>query len=123
LPLPSILLVEDDPTQLELLNLLLRHLPNPIYNASGGGEALAVLQNEIPAVIVLDIAMPGVTGLDILHAVREDPRFNTTKVIIVTAGPERLTSEQARLAERLIRKPYSAAALRQAVSDLLAPIR
>src|SRR5436189_4215125 len=104
MPLPSILLVEDDPRQLELLSLVLRHLPNPIYKAHGGAEALAMLEDETPAVIILDVAMPGISGLDVLHAVRTNPRLSETKVLIVTAVPARVTIPDIAQAERLLTK-------------------
>lgn len=120
MPSPFILLVDDDPRQLELFSLLLRDLPYPIVRAQGGDEGLAILQKDIPILVILDVAMPHVTGLEVLQSIRADKRLNSIKVIMLTVLPERIQGQYAAMADRIVAKPYVSPQLEQTVRELLA---
>jgi CheY-like chemotaxis protein len=115
----SILLVDDDPKQLELFHLLLRHLPYTLLDAQSGPEALEVLENETPEAIVLDLAMPRMSGTDFLFKVRENPRFKATRIIVLTAVPERLGKGGMEMIDRLIAKTFVVPKLEQTLIELL----
>jgi two-component system sensor histidine kinase ChiS len=92
-PTVHILLVDDDPTNLLLLeDLLISEGYTPLLAASGI-EALEIAAQSIPDLILLDVMMPEMDGFEICRRLREDVRLQTVPVIFLTA----LNDEQSRL--------------------------
>lgn len=94
-PLRSILLVEDNPMDVDLtLRALSRHhLANPVEVARDGEEALAYLARweegiSPPAVILLDLKLPKVDGLEVLRRIKQHPQFHTIPIIMLTTSRE-----------------------------------
>ena len=96
----EILLVEDNPNDLELaLHALKRHnLANHIEIARDGAEALDFIfatgayagrdVNKVPKLILLDLKLPKVDGLEVLQRVKSDPRTRTIPVVVLTSSRE-----------------------------------
>lgn len=96
----EILLVEDNPHDVKLtLNAFARHkLANPIHVARDGEEALDFLfgrgphagrtVHDLPRLILLDLKLPKVDGLEVLRQVKADPRLQSLLVVILTASME-----------------------------------
>jgi CheY-like chemotaxis protein len=96
----EILLVEDNPTDLELaLRVFRKHeLANRIEVARDGAEALDFLFGEgahagrgglqIPKVILLDLKLPKIGGLDVLRRIKGDPRTRTIPIVVLTSSQE-----------------------------------
>ncbi len=76
-----------------------------------GLEALARLKDQVPATIVLDLHIPGVTGLELLIYLRSNERFNAVKVIVTTAD-DRKAQELNELADIILIKPVGYKQLR-----------
>ena len=94
----SVLLVEDDPEDVALTTRALsqNHLVNRIHVARDGAEALAYLQEaERPRVILLDLKLPKVTGLEVLRRIRQDERLHRLPVVILTSSREEPDIRQA----------------------------
>ena len=92
---PPILLVEDNPVDLDLtLRAFKRkHLSNPVLIARDGEEALDFLprweaDEPLPAVILLDLKLPKVDGLEVLRQLKEHPRFRRIPVVVLTSSAE-----------------------------------
>ena len=94
-PPPCILLVEDD--QMDVMNVqreLRKHnVDVPLHIAGNGREALAMLRGENnqpkidkPSIVMLDINMPRMNGLELLEALRSDPEFVGLNVFIMTTS-------------------------------------
>ncbi len=94
-----ILLVEDNPRDLELTLVALEktRLANEVIVARDGAEALDYLKAEgphagrpagNPAVVLLDLKLPKVDGIQVLQAVRADPKLARTPVVILTSSRE-----------------------------------
>lgn len=81
----TILLVEDDTTLAELYSERLKAEGFNVVHCSDGEQALAEVKEVRPALIILDIMIPKMNGLDVLKALREDPETATIPVIIATA--------------------------------------
>lgn len=88
-----ILLVDDDPSNLFLLEELLRSEGYQTQSALSGAEALAIAQQEQPALILLDVMMPEMDGFEVCQHLRADPGLQLTPVIFLTA----LVDDEARL--------------------------
>jgi CheY-like chemotaxis protein len=95
-----ILLVEDNPSDVELTRRALRksHIANKMVVAEDGQEALDYLfgdepsgsghKNELPALILLDLKLPRVDGLQVLRRIRADERTRHLPVVILTTSSE-----------------------------------
>jgi CheY-like chemotaxis protein len=115
----SILIVDDDPTQLTLFRLLLRHLPYAVRTARSAADAFQLMHVEPPDVVLLDIAMPEVSGLQFLEMIRAQPRFMQTKVIVLTAATDRVSQDQAAHIHAVLAKPFELDRLEAALREAL----
>lgn len=114
-----ILLVDDEIDLLGLFAMMLKRKAYHVVKAAGGPEAVRILEKETPALILLDLAMPEVSGVDILRMVRADPRFERTRIIILTAVPVMLEQVDTPLIDGLLKKPVSPRTLEEAVANAL----
>lgn len=80
-----ILLVEDNPTNVELVGFLLEMAGYAVLVAEDGAQGLALAQAEHPDLILSDLQMPVMDGFEMLRHIREDPQLNDVPVIAVTA--------------------------------------
>ncbi len=123
-----LLLVEDNPND-ELLTLRAlnkSNIANPIVVARDGVEALEYLfptngqTNRYPAVILLDLKLPKVDGLEVLKRVRQDPRTRFLPVVILTSSIEDkdLVESYSLGVNSYIRKPVEFDRFVQAVAQL-----
>src|SRR5207245_5205236 len=90
---PSILVVDDEMGILDVLRILLKGEGFDVTTAQGGKAGLEALKGNPPDIVLTDIKMPGVSGTEILAAVRDqDPE---TPVILMTAQPSLQSASQA----------------------------
>ena len=83
--LPSILIVDDTPGNIQLLERVLSHAYT-ISSAGDGPEALALLENgDKPDLILLDVMMPGMNGYEVCRRIKQDPTMRHIPVIFVSA--------------------------------------
>ncbi len=120
-----ILVVDDEP---DISALVAYHLARESYvvrTANTGDEALEALDRERPDLIVLDLMLPGMTGLEVLQAVRARPETSEVPVILLTARREESDRiEGLRLgADDYVAKPFSPEELVLRVGAVLRRIR
>jgi CheY-like chemotaxis protein len=87
----EILLVDDDPDDVTLAMRALarQNLANRVHVVGDGAEALAYLRESgRPRLVLLDLKLPKVTGLEVLEQIRDDPRLKTLPVVILTSSRE-----------------------------------
>lgn len=82
---PSILIVDDQPHNLRLLEKMLQDIGAAVYPAISGALALQFLQTEIPDLILLDIMMPGMDGFALCSRIKSDHRLKDIPVIFMSA--------------------------------------
>lgn len=87
---PLILVVEDEPGLLTLFSRLLETVDYQVLKAAGGAEALRLLERESPDLLVLDLAMPEVNGIDVLRELQQMPHLEQMEVLILTARSNKL---------------------------------
>ncbi len=116
---PRVLVVEDNPTQAELARALLRQSGNAVRVAGSAEAALRDIADWQPDLVLLDVALPGMSGIDLLRRIAAD-RVQT-QVIVVTANDTRDGAVEAiRLgAYDYIAKPYDAQRLTVTVRNAL----
>jgi signal transduction histidine kinase/DNA-binding response OmpR family regulator len=81
----SILLVDDDPKALELLEEALRSAGYETQAVRSGTRALEVLTNKVVGAILLDLLMPGMDGFQVIRHVRQEPAFRELPILVMTA--------------------------------------
>lgn len=81
----KILVVDDDPTMVKLINVNLKLNNYSVVEATSGEEALDVIEKEPLDLVVLDIMMPGVDGWEVLRRIRSNAETQEMPVILVTA--------------------------------------
>ena len=80
-----ILVVDDVPVNVKLLADLLAVKGYTVVTAAGGAEALEKVDKEQPALVLLDVMMPGMSGYDVCRKIRQNPATAMLPVIMVTA--------------------------------------
>jgi two-component system chemotaxis response regulator CheY len=122
-----ILIVEDSSTMRALLSSALEELDPPvkITEATSGFEALRILPRESFDLIVTDINMPDINGLELVSFVKNNDAYRSIPLVIVsTEGSERDREKGVQLgADAYIVKPFEPESLRQVVLDALSLAR
>ena len=116
-----ILSLEDNEDIASLISLVLRHAPVELIHAPSPDEAKKILQTRTPDLLLLDMMLPGITGLDFLAQLRNDPRFVDLPVIVITVRAEatyRLRAQELGV-NRYLLKPFSPTVLRQEIQQTL----
>ena len=84
----KILLVDDEPDILEILSFNLSNEGYQIYTAENGKEALKVADQYMPHLIILDVMMPVMDGIEACERLRMDKRFQNTIIMFLSARGE-----------------------------------
>ena len=115
----TILVVEDDSALREFLCTALAE-EFDVECAVSGEEAIKIAQRVRPDVVLLDVMLPGVNGLDVVRRIRSDPALSGIPVLVMTAFSEIEAGEaEAAGANRFLAKPFDLLELTAAVKDLL----
>ncbi|MBK8024663.1 MAG: response regulator [Chloroflexi bacterium] len=118
-----ILIVEDDVDLVETYTDLLEARGHAVANASSAAEAIALISITPPAVIVLDLGLPGGSGLRVLEHARSSPLLKNVKIIVVTGHSEMANFGLAEAADVILTKPISNSQLRMIVERFVDPIK
>jgi DNA-binding response OmpR family regulator len=78
----SVVVIEDDPSICELLQLYLSREQYLVHKAGSGSEGVALVKSVLPALVILDLMLPDISGFEVLKAVRA---FSNVPVIVLTA--------------------------------------
>jgi CheY-like chemotaxis protein len=81
----QVLVVDDDPKTRDMLRRTLQKAGCTVAEAANGREALEALERAKPALVLLDLLMPGMDGFEVLERLQDDEAWREVPVIIVTA--------------------------------------
>ncbi len=95
LPQSTVLIVDDNPQNVELLQAFLETLPVKLHTASDGIEALEAVEQHHPDLILLDIMMPRKSGYQVCRKLKGDEKTRDIQILMVTALNELGDVEQA----------------------------
>jgi DNA-binding response OmpR family regulator len=117
-PPKKILICEDEPTLRELVRASLDG-EYEFVEASDGFVALQLAKELRPDALILDLMLPGLSGLEVLAGVREDDELRDTRVLVITAWSETREDLVAAGADDFLPKPFDPDALKATVERLL----
>ncbi len=117
----KILIADDEPLILELIEVSLEGLPYEIILASDGDEALRKIWEEHPDLVILDVMMPRKDGFEICRMIKAEPKLSATPVILLSAKGNEEIAKQGEEAGAImyICKPFSPKQLRSVLNGLL----
>lgn len=117
----TVLVVDDDPEIVTLVSVRLAKRGYRIVTATDGNEALEQARRERPALIVLDVMMPGKNGWEVARALKHDPVTEHMKIVMLTAIGEQVNSITSPLygADAFIDKPFDFTVLEKTVAELV----
>lgn len=81
----NILVVDDDPNALDIVRTFLESKGYTVATAKDGADALAQLESVRPALVLLDVMMPGMDGWEVARIIKNHPQFGDTRVVMLTA--------------------------------------
>jgi len=118
----SILIIDDTPVNLRLTRILLVNEGYEVVTAASAEEGLELLDHCHPQLILVDIQLPGIDGLEFTRRVKRDARFRDVRIVALTAFAMKGDEEKARDAgcDGYITKPIDTRALGARIRDLLA---
>jgi CheY-like chemotaxis protein len=116
-----ILICDDEPHVVEGLRFLLRGPDREIRIAESGAAGLQMIRQQKPDLLITDVMMPEMSGLELVAALRADPATRDLPTIIVTAKGQAqdATVAQEVWGARVIAKPFEPARLRELVRRIL----
>lgn len=86
----SVLLVEDEAVLLRSLTMLLQEMGFEVMAAMNGQMALEILETALPDAVVSDLRLPDMSGLDLLHRMKEHPAWNDRLFVLVTGAVDEI---------------------------------
>ncbi len=117
----TVMIIEDEPDAAELFAEMMRLNGYRVLKTYSGTPAMALLAEEKPDLIILDIVMPDVSGIEVLHYVRAHAELASTPVVVVSARatPSDITAGIQAGASVYLTKPVGYTDLKDAVDGLV----
>ena len=118
----TIVIADDERVIRLLVNRSIVSRDHRFVEATDGDEAWRVIQEEKPDLVLMDVRMPGLTGIEVVRLLRADPALSHAKVVLLTAESQAYEIEDgfAAGADEYITKPFSPTFLNELVERLLA---
>lgn len=117
----KIVTVDDEPAIRSLIRHALRKEDYKIYEAGNGEAGIILIREELPDLVLLDVVMPEMNGLDTLVAIRQDPTLAHIPVLMLTGvkDSEKLSKALSNPRTDFLEKPFLLEMLQQKVRDIL----
>ena len=121
--LATVLIADDEPSMRLLVHATIESDDYKVIEAADGNEAWTLIQQYKPSLVLLDVQMPGRTGIEILGSIKSDPALKATRVILLTAKALEADVEAGMTAgaDFYLTKPFSPLDLLTRVEEALRP--
>ena len=121
MPTEEVLIIDDNPINLKLLRVILTHEGYEVRTAVDAEQALETLKTFKPRIVLTDLQLPGIDGLELTRRIKADPAMKGVVVVAVTAYAMKGDDEKARAAgcDGYLSKPIDTAALPATVARYL----
>jgi DNA-binding response OmpR family regulator len=122
--LKKLLIVDDEDGVRALVRMTLDNGLYEIIEASDGLEALDLAREHHPDLVLLDVMLPDLSGMDVCRKIKDDPDLASTTVVMLTARAQTadLGDAEEAGADGYFTKPFSPIALTRKVESILGPI-
>lgn len=119
----SILVADDSMTILAMVSSRLTRAGYDVVTATRGDDALRLVQENRPRLVLLDVEMPGLDGVEVARRIREDATLAGTSILLLTSLSEEshIAAGMAAGADAYLTKPFSPQDLQAQVEQLLDP--
>jgi Response regulators consisting of a CheY-like receiver domain and a winged-helix DNA-binding domain len=119
--LRTVLIADDEPSMRLLVHATIESDDYNVVEAADGTEAWSMIQQHRPSLVLLDVQMPGRSGLEVLRSVRADPTLLATRVILLTSKAQEQDVEAGLIAgaDFYLTKPFSPLDLLTRVEEAL----
>jgi len=116
----TLLIADDEPGIRALVRMTLQNETYEILEAADGEAALEIARSRHPELILLDVSMPKLTGIDVCRAIKGDPDTSDIVIMMLTARAQQADREQGQLAgvDDYFTKPFSPVALMNLVDGI-----
>ncbi|MEO1131250.1 MAG: response regulator [Cyanobacteria bacterium J06639_1] len=117
----EVLLVEDSPTQREMIAVLMKKNGLDVRSAEDGVEALEAVRGQVPDVIVLDVVMPRMNGYEVCRRLKSDPATEATPIVMCSSKNEEFDRYwgMRQGADAYVSKPFQPKELIAAIQTLV----
>jgi twitching motility two-component system response regulator PilH len=119
----KVLIVDDSPTQLQGLRLIVERMGHQVVTADDGAHGVAVAKREIPDIVLMDVVMPNLNGFQATRQISKDPKTSHIPVILVTTKDQETDKVwgMRQGAKAYITKPFTENQLVEVINSLLVP--
>jgi CheY-like chemotaxis protein len=119
--LPTVVIADDEPSMRLLVHATIESDDYTVVEAGDGSQAWEMIQQHKPSLVLLDVQMPGKSGLEVLQLVKADPSLASTRVILLTAKAQESDIESGLIAgaDFYLTKPFSPLDLLTRVEEAL----
>ena len=117
----TVVIADDEPSMRLLVHATIESDDYTVVEAGDGAQAWAMIQQHKPSLVLLDVQMPGKSGLEVLQLVKADPSLSATRVILLTAKAQESDIETGLIAgaDFYLTKPFSPLDLLTRVEEAL----
>lgn len=119
--LQTVVIADDESTMRLLVHATIDSDDYTVLEAIDGAQAWAMVQQQKPSLVLLDVQMPGMSGLEVLRLIKSNPEHKKTKVILLTSKAQETDIETGLLAgaDFYLTKPFSPLDLLSRVEEAL----
>ncbi len=111
----SVLLVDDEPAIRRMLSIMVRSLGLETIPAEDAENALGLLEEDVPDLIITDVRLPGLSGDELARRVKSEPRLSSVPIVLISAYQE----PRGHVADAFLPKPFDLDALSRLVNRYL----
>jgi CheY-like chemotaxis protein len=117
----TVVIADDEPSMRLLVHATIESDEYMVVEAADGDQAWSLIQKHRPSLVLLDVQMPGQSGLDVLRSIKNDPSLKKTHVILLTAKAQESDVEAGLIAgaDFYLTKPFSPLDLLTRVEEAL----
>ncbi len=117
----KILVIDDDRTTITMLTMILTKENYLVMSALDGEEGMEMVRSELPDVVISDVLIPRIDGIDICEKIKKDPYLSHIKVILMTALKNLMIQKEAKTcgADGFVEKPTDSRQLLLMIKSLL----
>jgi len=119
----TVVCIEDEPEMIDLIRLILGRKGFEVLGAPGGKQGLALIREQHPDIVLLDLMMPDMDGWEVYQQIKADEAIRETPVIVVTAKAQsidKVLGVHIAKVDDYISKPFSPQELIESVEKVLA---